>query len=169
MLIQSYGLFWRADEIDWYPGKGTRNFRLLGRRGSQAGTLELADFRMQQGIYILYGNHGALYVGLTRRQGLGKRLKDHLADHLADKWDRFSWFGFCALQKKDKATGLRPIKPLPEIQLGAPNNAIGDIEALLIKAMGLTNIKQMNFQRAREWTQVHDDKVEQYLRRATAR
>jgi hypothetical protein len=32
MLIKTYGLFWRAAEIDWHPGNGkTGAFRLLGR------------------------------------------------------------------------------------------------------------------------------------------
>ena len=168
MLIKGYGLFWSATEIDWYPGNGAKGaFRLLGRRGAQAANLELADFRGQQGIYILYGNFGPYYVGLTKKQGLGKRLKDHLEDQHAGKWDRFSWFGFCDLLKPDKVTGLRPLKPLPEVQLGTPNNAIGDIEALLIKAMGLTNIRKMNFHRAQEWTQVEEKNVSKYLARAS--
>lgn len=25
MLVTSFGLFWRADEIKWFPGKGNRN------------------------------------------------------------------------------------------------------------------------------------------------
>jgi hypothetical protein len=100
-LIQAYGLFWRADEIDWSPGKGHRyDWRLYGRRGSNHGKLEVTDFRMQKGIYILYGDYGPHYVGLTRKKGLGRRLKDHLFDQHANKWDRFSWFGFCTVLKK---------------------------------------------------------------------
>jgi len=170
MLIKSYGLFWSANEIDWFPGNGTKGaFRLLGRRGVKTANLELADFRDQQGIYILYGNFGPYYVGLTRKQGLGKRLQDHLGDQHADKWDRFSWFGFRDLLKASKTTGLRPLKALPEVQLGTPTNAIGDIEALLIKAMGLTNIRQMNFHRAEEWTQVQEKDAERTLNRAKSR
>ena len=34
MQVTSYGLFWRADEIEWFPGQSNRNkFRLLGRIG----------------------------------------------------------------------------------------------------------------------------------------
>ena len=168
MLIKSYGLFWSAEEIDWYPGNGAKGaFRLLGRRGATAANLELADFRGQQGIYILYGNFGPYYVGLTRKQGLGKRLKDHLEDQLAGKWDRFSWFGFCDLLRADRTTGIRPLKALPQVQLGTPANAIGDIEALLIKAMGLKNIKQMNFHRAQEWTQVLEKDASRLLDRTS--
>src|ERR1043166_3287038 len=95
MFITNYGLFWRRDEVDWNPGKGAKGaFRLLGRRGKRHPAIRLADFRRQKGIYILYGNHGPHYVGLTKRMGLGRRLMDHLSDRHSKKWDRFSWFGF---------------------------------------------------------------------------
>jgi hypothetical protein len=59
MLIRAYGLFWSGDEIDWHPGQGSRNrFTLLGRRGTNRPNLQLADFRKQSGLYILYGNYG---------------------------------------------------------------------------------------------------------------
>ena len=144
-------------------------FRLLGRRGSQASNLELADFRSQKGIYILYGNRGAHYVGLCRKQGLGTRLKQHLSDKHEDKWDRFSWFGFCSLLKKKDKDGLLPLKALPQVQLGAPEKAIADLEALLIKAMGLSNLADMKFQSAQEWAQVQDEEVQKFLGRAQGR
>ena len=31
MIISSYGLFWRADEVRWFPGYG-KNFRLTVAR-----------------------------------------------------------------------------------------------------------------------------------------
>ena len=160
MKITSYGLFWRCSEIDWFPGGGYKNsFRLLGRTGKNKGKIKVADFRHQQGIYILYDEYGASYVGLTRQQGLGKRLKDHHEDHLEDRWDRFSWFGF------------NPIGPLAAdgiLQLGiAPgeisentNTTIGDLEALLIRAIGpKLNTAWMNFQGASEWIQVDEDDI----------
>jgi hypothetical protein len=102
MRVTSYGLFWREDEIDWHPGAGYKDsFRLLGRIGSNRGKIRMVDFRHQQGIYILYDNYGPSYVGLTRNQGLGRRLKDHKSDHLADKWDRFSWFGFRPVYRRN--------------------------------------------------------------------
>lgn len=164
MLIRSFGLFWRASEVNWNPGNGARGaFRLLGRRGSNLPGLRLADFRHQQGIYILYGNFGPHYVGLTRKQGLGKRLKDHLTDKHQGLWDRFSWFGFCSHLKPDRKTGLCPLKALPELSLGAPSKAIADLEALLIKSMGLSNVSDMKFQSAREWLQVQSHEVEHYV------
>lgn len=168
MLIRSFGLFWRASEIDWTPGKGVRGFRLLGRRGTNSPGLQLADFRHQQGIYVLYGNYGAYYVGLTRKQGLGKRIKDHLTDKHANKWDRFSWFGFCATLKAAKGTGIRPIKELAELSVGSPSDAIADMEALLIKAVGPVNTANMKFKKASEWQQVERDQADYFLQKARA-
>ncbi len=46
MLINAYGLFWRADEVDWSPGSGNHGqFRLLGRSGVNRPGLRVADFR----------------------------------------------------------------------------------------------------------------------------
>lgn len=75
-------------------------FSSSGRRGAGS-TLRVADFRTQTGIYILYGDYGPYYVGLTRTS-MGKRLKDHLTDKHDGKWQRFSWFGFAnVLQQRD--------------------------------------------------------------------
>ncbi|MDH7973537.1 GIY-YIG nuclease family protein [Sphingomonas sp. AR_OL41] len=166
MQVTSYGLFWREDEIDWHPGGGNRDsFRLLGRIGAQRGKLRVADFRQQQGIYILYDEYGPSYVGLTRNQGLGKRLKDHKTDHLAGKWDRFSWFGFRPLV----ASG-----PSGLTELGSPqtdvsedtNTTIGDLEALLIRAIGpKRNRQHMSFDCADRWTQIAYDDFDKYLKR----
>jgi hypothetical protein len=167
VLIRNFGLFWRRDEVDWSPGKGKRrSFRLLGRRGANLPGLRLADFRYQQGIYILYGQYGPHYVGLTRKQGLGKRLKDHLFDDHWGEWDRFSWFGFQRVLKSYDSAGLLRLGDLADVSLGDPKTMIGDIEALLIKAMGLgSNKAQMNFARAEQWTQVRRHEVEHYTKK----
>ena len=90
-------LFWEREEVNWTPGSGHRaEFRLLGRQGVNKPTLRVADFRRQHGLYVLYGDYGPHYVGLTReRGGLGDRLKAHNRDHHANSWGRFCWFGFC--------------------------------------------------------------------------
>ena len=164
MLIHSFGLFWRVSEINWNPGTGVKDtFRLLGRRYTNSPTLKVADFRNQQGIYILYGNFGPYYVGLTRKQGLGKRLKDHRTDKHGKLWDRFSWFGFCEHGEPDSQSGICPIAPLAELTMGPPEEAIGDIEALLIKSMGLSNLANMKFKLARKWLQVDGHEVDHYV------
>ena len=164
MLIKSFGLFWRASEIDWRPGTGAKgSFRLLGRRLKNQPGLKIADFRHQQGIYILYGNFGPYYVGLTRKQGLGKRLRDHQSDKHATLWDRFSWFGFCDHGEPDAESGICPIGPLPQITMGPPEQAIADIEALLIKSMGLSNLADMKFNLARKWFQIDSHETSYYV------
>lgn len=164
MFIKNFGLFWRTDEVDWNPGKGARGvFRLLAHRGVNLPGLRVADFRYQQGIYILYGNHGPHYVGLTKKQGLGKRLKDHLTDQHAGQWDRFSWFGFCKVQGAIDKNGLHKLGKMATVVLGNPSSVITDVEALLIRAMGLRNINQNNFVEAEEWMQVKIHETQQYL------
>jgi hypothetical protein len=78
MLIKAYGMFWRESEVDWKPGTGGgRRFELLGRRGANQGSLEIADFRQQRGLYVLYDEYGPYYVGLARADSLGGRLRSH--------------------------------------------------------------------------------------------
>lgn len=166
MRLTSFGLFWRCDEIEWHPGRGARNtFRLLGRIGRNKGTLSLCDFRRQQGIYILYNEYGASYVGLTRKQGLGKRLKDHLSDHLDGRWDRFSWFGFGSVE----AEGTAGLHRLQDATLEITDNqhtTIGDLEALLIRAIGpRDNTAWMNFKNASKWDQVSLDEADTLLQK----
>jgi hypothetical protein len=146
MIIHSYGLFWRADEIDWHPGAGYKGkFRLLGRKGNNKPGLKVSDFREQKGIYILYGNYGARYVGLTRKQTLGGRLKQHLSDEHEEMWDRFSWFGFRAVLRGTDENGFQKLKKMPNNNLVRPDKVIGDVEALPIKSMALVNKANMKF------------------------
>jgi hypothetical protein len=165
-LIQSYGLFWRRDEIDWNPGKGKRYaWRLYGRRGANRRSLQIADFRDQQGIYILYGDYGPYYVGLTRKKGLGRRLKDHLTDRHANRWDRFSWFGFCKVLKSKNEYGVQLLGKMPSTKPASLDDMIADIEALLIKSMALQNINNMNFVLAEKWMQIKTDELDKFAER----
>jgi hypothetical protein len=159
VIIKSYGLFWRRDEIEWSPGSGARSFRLLGRQGKNRGTVRLVDARPMQGIYVLYGPH---YVGLTRT-ALGNRLRDHTRDLHADSWDRFSWFGFQKVLEGCDDLGFCRLGERAQVRVTKTSQVIGDLEALLIKAMGLQNNKaDMNFTEATEWTQVHRDETNKY-------
>ena len=53
-IIQTYGLFWRADAVHW--GKGSQPGRLLGVP-VRARSAAPSDFRLQSGIYVLYVGH----------------------------------------------------------------------------------------------------------------
>jgi hypothetical protein len=136
---------------------------MLGRWGKNVG-LWIADFRDQQGIYILYGNHGASYVGLTRNK-LGNRLKDHTWDEHCDDWDRFSWFGFRRVLNKRDEIGLHMLAEMASAAIGNPSEVITDVEALLIRAMGLTNIRHMNFasKGVHEWKQIKISEVDKFM------
>lgn len=53
------------------------------------------SFRDQTGIYVLYDGGKIVYIGQvgSSERGLYWRLKHHTKDELADRWDKFSWFG----------------------------------------------------------------------------
>ncbi len=48
------------------------------------------------------------------------------------------------------------------------NRTIGDMEALLIKAMALKNVNSMKFKSALEWKQIKRDEQEKYGSRLSA-
>ncbi len=168
MLIRNYGYFWRRDEVDWRPGRGSR-LVLLGRRGTYRPGLRITDFRDQRGLYVLYGNHGPYYVGLARRRGIGDRLRDHTGDLHANSWDRFCWFGFRRVLNSRDDRQLWRLAGTKEWALGDMNSVIADMEALLIKALGCpSNVARMNFPQGEEWTQVKRHESEAYLSRVRA-
>ena len=99
-VIAGMGLFWRKDLIDWRGQRG----RLLGMdsKAKKQGEIDFAD---QVGIYALYADYHLVYIGrahMGKGGCLGTRLKYHTTDHLAGRWDAFSWFGL----KKVTQSGL---------------------------------------------------------------
>lgn len=92
-MIRSYGLHWRADRVAW--GRQNNAGTLFGA-ASRSSRSQAVDFRAQRGIYALYAEYELVYVGQTGSRAndrLFDRLKAHRADHLSERWDRFSWFG----------------------------------------------------------------------------
>lgn len=164
-LVSSYGLFWHRDEAEWEKAEGFhREPRMLGRRG-HGPRRRVADFYHLPGLYILYGNHGAVYVGITgATQGLGKRIRDHTSDPLSGKWDKFSWFGYGELRRNDDRievpTGL-PLEPIPH------KWAIRDFEASIIRAMDVRSNSRNSGFRAGDiaWEQVLRRYASDVLRR----
>jgi hypothetical protein len=170
VLIRAYGLFWKADEIDWNPVRGggrdeLPKFALLGRRGSRASGLRVADFMDQRGIYILYGDYGPHYVGVTSRRGLGVRLKEHRTDRHSNRWDRFSWYGFWTVGRRRDPLGLSVLSEMAETKSVVQSHMILEMESLLIHAMGLHNIHKGRFPAGEEWTQIRRDEQEDYMGR----
>jgi len=169
-FIHSYGLFWNADEINWFRDAETPDrFRVLGRQGKRGENLQVCDFRYQRGIYVLYDDYGAYYVGLTRVGTLGGRLKQHRRDRHAGKWGRFSWFGFApVLQARPHADGTLALGKVPPKLLTDSKWAIRDLEALLIQSIGTQhrgNTLQMRFGQGEHWEQVMSHETDHYLDR----
>jgi hypothetical protein len=167
-FIRCYGLFWARQAVDWNPGKGGGTFRLLGRDGKYRPGLRVCDFRDQLGIYVLYDDYGAHYVGLARKQPLGNRLRQHLNDRHGDCWDRFSWFGFKRVLKQVDAAGLNALGTAPKQLLTDTEDTVGDIEALLIQTLGTQrrgNWQEMKFAAARQWDQLTAADSDLYVRR----
>lgn len=91
-MIKSVGLFWKASDIFW--GRGNQPGKLLGVPQNNL-TMEPIDFREQTGVYALYSGYQLLYVGQagSGHAKLFDRLKKHRTGDLAERWDRFSWYG----------------------------------------------------------------------------
>ena len=91
-MIRTFGLHSRRECVDW--GRQNRPGTLLGA-ASRSSRAKQIDFREQRGIYVLYSEFDTVYIGQTGGgdQRLFLRLRQHLSDHLSERWDRFSWFG----------------------------------------------------------------------------
>lgn len=166
-FVRAYGLHWLAGEIDWKTSNGV----LAGRIGTNAGTLRVANFWAQSGIYVLHDDYGAYYVGLVRNQPLGARLTQHTKDAHKGKWDRFSWFGFNRVLTTIDDTGYLRLGKRPKALLADNDKTIGDIEALLIMCLGTQrtgNKHQMKFQSAEKWEQIWHSETDRYLARHQA-
>lgn len=94
-LIRNYGLFWKTEDIFW--GAGSNPGALYGVRPENL-TGRHVNFRDQRGVYVLYAGYDLVYVGQNNGQELLARLKQHKKDDLAERWDRFSWFGLRAVR-----------------------------------------------------------------------
>lgn len=92
MLICTYGLFWRADNVFW--GRPRNSGSLWGVPAAEK-SFGKVEFREQAGIYALYSDYDLIYVGQTGGKGqkLMARLSQHRKKDLAGRWNMFSWFG----------------------------------------------------------------------------
>lgn len=130
ILIANFGLFWHRSQVYW--GRQKSAGHLMGIVSS-AKKSDPVDFREQRGIYVLYDDlFEPVYVGQAGKgaRALFPRLRDHTADHLADRWTRFSWFGIRAVDEKTNKlrSDLRDIQPpLP--------NILDHFEAIVISAV----------------------------------
>lgn len=124
LMVKNVGRFWRSDLVFW--GSPGRKGRLLGR-SQDARRGPVADFWEQTGLYALYAGYKLVYVGQTDRRGLGKRLKDHRADDLSGRWDRFSWFGFRHVDREGR------LSKAPASRYVSMKTVFDHMEAVLIE------------------------------------
>lgn len=125
-LIKSIGLYWDTEDVHW--GRGRQAGSLLGVPDDHRSS-EPIDFRQQVGIYVLYADFKLVYVGQAgaKKSKLFARLKKHRRDHLANRWNRFSWFGV----RRAKANGdLSATNRAEHPQLG---QILNHLEAILIE------------------------------------
>jgi hypothetical protein len=152
MLIRNLGHLWQRKYINY--GRPRVRGHLKGRLVGE----QEVDFRDQLGIYVLFDKDlMPVYVGQAGNgnRKLLARLKQHEHDHLWNRWEHFSWFGFRRVnqsgllslhdevQKVFKATGIK---------------LLNEVEGVLITALE----PRLNKQGARwkdvdEYSQVIDD------------
>ena len=150
-IINNYGIYWNRNQVYW---KSTPD--LLGVQ--QQGATQV-NFKDQIGIYLLHDSRETIYVGQAIDQSLGKRLKDHMADRLSGRWDRFSWFGFYPVN--EDGTLLMNIK-FQNISLKELSNVL---EAVLIESIEpRQNRKQGNLFSGLEYLQKKSDEIEKKLK-----
>jgi hypothetical protein len=166
-LVGAYGLFWERKHVDWNPGPG-RAWQMLGAVGKNRGTLRVCDFRKARGIYLLFNDYGATYVGLARgAQGFGQRLQTHTLPparqpkelrHAPKDWSRFCWFAF------DDVTAIKDHQnPWTAVDLNdnsrsvTVESAVRELEALMIAALGIKAQNQMRPINGDRWHQMTKD------------
>lgn len=113
MLIRAFGQFWNPETIEW--GKRGRNNRgkLLGR-ARQNGRWYAIDFWDARGVYVLHSDFKTIYVGKSIDRAMGARLRDHLSDRFAGRWDMFSWFSLSTIavtEARLRKPGSRHVQP----------------------------------------------------------
>ena len=127
MLIRNYGLFWRREHVFW--GRQRVAGHLKGYRSGERGLV--ADFREQQGVYVLFDDSFKLiYVGQTGtgKQRLFERLRQHTTGRLSDRWSRFSWFGIRFVVSGGELSVEPKARNVPL------EDALDHLEAVLIEA-----------------------------------
>jgi hypothetical protein len=115
--IKAFGMYWERSQIDWDSPK------VYGR---QEGADQSVDFSSQIGVYLLHDRERVIYVGRAE-DAILKRLIAHTTGRFGNRWDRFSWFGICAVGQDGKLA-----KPADS---WAKHDVIQTMEAVLIECM----------------------------------
>jgi hypothetical protein len=130
-IIANMGLFWSRGQVRWKGNAGIGPARVAGVRAVAKKRGEV-DFWKQTGIYSLYdANYRLVYVGqagLSDKTCIGTRLKQHIKDALAGRWEMFSWFG---LQSVNKTTN--ELRKRSKINISARNQLANVLEGIIIE------------------------------------
>ncbi|MDE3061831.1 MAG: GIY-YIG nuclease family protein [Acidobacteriota bacterium] len=158
MLIQNFGRLWERKYINF--GRGG-----LGNKGHLKGYVtgnREADFREQIGIYVLYDkDFMPIYIGQVGRgrKKLLSRLNDHETDHLWNRWDYFTWFGF---RRVNKNGTLSKLDNGQKVFKTRGEKLLNEIEGALITALEPRFNKQgARWKDVEEFFQERDPKVEE--------
>lgn len=145
-LINAFGMYWSRDKVLWRATP-----KILGQQQVGSSTV---DFAGQHGVYLLHDGRAVVYVGRTTDQPLGTRLRQHIADRLNGRWDRFSWFGVYEVAEN---ASLNTAKSASFTQ----NMLIATMEALLIEGLEPPqNRKRGDDFRAVEYLQIEDPEIQ---------
>ena len=154
-IVATMGLYWRADDVFW--GKPKNAGSLLGRPANRVKS-DPVDFRDQVGLYVLYADYRIVYVGQTgskNNQKLFVRLRQHRNDHLAGRWNQFSWFGVLrVLGNSQLSVAKNALHP-------SIGSALNHIEGVLIQAAEPPRNRQSGRfgESVQQYLQVRDDRV----------
>ena len=158
MLIRNYGHLWERKYISW--GRGNVRGHLLGYYDGDH--KRVVDFREQIGIYVLFdANLAPVYVGQAGNghRKLFDRLKQHETDHLWNRWEHFSWFGF---RRANKNRSLSAYDDSSKIFKATGTQLLNEIEGALITALEPKLNKQgARWKDVEEYYQEVDGEVEE--------
>lgn len=145
-LINALGMYWSRLNVLWTSVSP----QLLGQQ--QPGSTPV-DFCNQRGVYLLHDRRSVVYVGRATDQPLGVRLRQHIADRLNGRWDRFSWFGTYSVDE----SGALIAPTIGTVNLDV---LIATMEALLIEGLEPPqNRKRGDDFRAIEYLQLEDPEI----------
>ncbi|MEO8905143.1 MAG: winged helix-turn-helix domain-containing protein [Polyangiaceae bacterium] len=145
-LINALGMYWSRAFVLWSPVAP----KLLGQQQSESTPV---DFCQQRGVYLLHDGRSVVYVGRTTEQPLGVRLRQHIADRLNGRWDRFSWFGTSSVDESGALVA-------PTVSTYSLELLIVTMEALLIEGLEPPqNRKRGDDFRAIEFLQLEDPEI----------
>jgi hypothetical protein len=125
MLIKAYGTFWNPDIVEWGRKGHGKGGKLIGCVKKDKTPKEI-DFWKSRGIYVLHADFKTVYVGKSFKTCIGKRLRDHLTDRFAWRWDMFSWYGISNPRFTEKDVSE------PGERFIGPNEIVDGLEALAI-------------------------------------